>query len=387
MSDDDSRDSRDKKVNGDASDKDSICRDFLRNVCRRGGRCKYRHPEPGEAEELGRKIEYVFCHDYQNKECRRTNCKFIHCTREEEEYYRSSGELPQHVLDAVAMGKGLNQDPQGPRGEVPVCKDFLKGDCRRGGRCKFRHLNQNEYEMEMGVPNRRRERFDQYERFDEFDQYDPLPKRRHLDDYGCGPGGGGGGVGVGGGVGGVPGGIGSIGGMSGVGAMMGVRQPPPMPPMPPDHMLFEEENSLLHRKVEELKKQVADLVATNEFLLDQNAQLRLGKQAAPNSMSNPAPVPMPMNSDMAPGPPNSLQQQMGGGAPIVPVSLAGPGMAPVSIAPVSIAPVSLSTQAMPTGSMPQSIAMSMSGPSTPLVSYPIMTQSMRPNLSQSSLAH
>lgn len=379
MSDDDSRDSRDKTVNGDAGDKDSICRDFLRNVCRRGRRCKYRHPEPGEAEELGRKIEYVFCHDYQNKECRRSNCKFIHCTREEEEYYRTSGDLPQHVLDAVAMGKGLNQEAQGPQGEVPVCKDFLKGDCRRGGRCKFRHLNANEYEMEVGVPNRRRERFDQYDRFDDFEQYDPLPKRRHLDDYGCVPGGVAGGVGV-------PS-MAGVASMTGVGAMMGVRQPPPMPPMAPDHLLFEEENSLLRRKVEELKKQVSDLVATNEFLLGQNAQLRMGKQAAPNSMTNPTPVPMPMSSDMAPGPPGTMQAQLGSGAPIVPVSLAGPGMAPVSIAPVSIAPVSLSTQAMPTGSMPQSIAMSMSGPTTPLVSYPIMTQSMRPNLSQSSLAH
>ena len=34
-------------------------------------------------------------------------------------------------------------------GEVPVCKDFLKGECRRGGKCRFRHLSIREYEMEL----------------------------------------------------------------------------------------------------------------------------------------------------------------------------------------------------------------------------------------------
>jgi hypothetical protein len=34
-------------------------------------------------------------------------------------------------------------------GEVPVCKDFLKGECRRGGKCRVRHLSTREYEMEL----------------------------------------------------------------------------------------------------------------------------------------------------------------------------------------------------------------------------------------------
>lgn len=394
MSDDDSRDSRgDKKVNGDAIDKDSICRDFLRNVCRRGKRCKYRHPEPGEAEELGRKIEYIFCHDYQNKECRRGNCKFIHCTREEEEYYRTTGDLPQHVIDAVALGKGLNQESPGPRGEVPICKDFLKGDCRRAGRCKFRHLNHSDYEMEVGR-QRRRDRFDSFDRYDEYDQYEPVAKRRHFDDFSC-TGSGLGSVGLGTGT------------LSGTLGLLGSRQPP-IHTIPPEYPMLEEENILLRRKLEELKKQVADLTATNEFLLDQNAQLRMGKQSTPvqppvtqplnpNPLPAPNPVPMSMNSEMTAAPPpaplqtqRTLAQELAAGAQsIVPVSLAAQG--PTMVAPVvSIAPVSL-TSAMPAvslaQSLPQSIAMTMSGPSTPLVSYPIMTQSLRPAIPQSSLAH
>jgi hypothetical protein len=44
---------------------DGVCRDYMRNVCRRGNNCKFRHPDNFEAEELGKQIEYVFCHDYQ----------------------------------------------------------------------------------------------------------------------------------------------------------------------------------------------------------------------------------------------------------------------------------------------------------------------------------
>jgi hypothetical protein len=34
-------------------------------------------------------------------------------------------------------------------GEVPVCRDHLKGECRRGGKCRFRHLSIREYELEL----------------------------------------------------------------------------------------------------------------------------------------------------------------------------------------------------------------------------------------------
>ncbi|XP_059609636.1 zinc finger CCCH domain-containing protein 10-like isoform X2 [Phlebotomus argentipes] len=36
----------------------------------------------------------VFCHDYQNSSCNRLNCKFLHYSIHEEEFYRRFGELP-----------------------------------------------------------------------------------------------------------------------------------------------------------------------------------------------------------------------------------------------------------------------------------------------------
>jgi len=36
-------------------------------------------------------------------------CRFVHCTREEEEYYRASGELPRHVLETT-IRKGKCKD-------------------------------------------------------------------------------------------------------------------------------------------------------------------------------------------------------------------------------------------------------------------------------------
>lgn len=50
---------------GQSESLDGVCRDYMRNVCRRGNNCKFRHPDNYEAEELGKQIEYVFCHDYQ----------------------------------------------------------------------------------------------------------------------------------------------------------------------------------------------------------------------------------------------------------------------------------------------------------------------------------
>ena len=44
-------------------------------------------------------------------------------------------------------------------------------------------------------------------------------------------------------------------------------------------MIFfgQEENGMLRQRVLELEKRVNDLTATNEFLLEQNAQLRLNR--------------------------------------------------------------------------------------------------------------
>lgn len=43
-------------------------------------------------------------------------------------------------------------------------------------------------------------------------------------------------------------------------------------------MSLQDENSFLKKRIIDLKKQVSDLTAANEFLLDQNAHLRIGRK-------------------------------------------------------------------------------------------------------------
>jgi len=57
--------------------------------------------------------------------------------------------------------------------------------------------------------------------------------------------------------------------------------------------MIQEENIQLRGKIAELEKRVSDLTATNEFLLDQNAQLRMGGKSSvtgpPSSMGHGQP--------------------------------------------------------------------------------------------------
>lgn len=369
---------------------DDVCRDFLRNVCRRGKSCRYRHPDTSEAEELGKKIEYIFCHDYQNRECRRQCCRFLHCTKQEEEIYRSNGKLPQHVLETMAQNKAQEKATTDP---APICKDYLKGNCIRGAvRCKFRHLSQAEYEMETRglnnrfsnhrnniIPNSFNERA-----YDAFSP--PEPKRRAYEtNTGFGPTSFFGAEraatmglpGLGGAVGSefdYPGSAASA-QLSHAGAAPNALTPQAIYS---NTRFLEEENTALRRRIEELKKQVADLMATNEFLLDQNAQLRtLGKPnstASQSAASAPHPAPPPLGPP--PLPPIStdlLTQTRPGEIPVVPASLGASLSASLS--------ASLGAQGLPISSMAAIPTSLVSTSTAQLVSYPIMTAtipSLRP---------
>ena len=57
--------------------------------------------------------------------------------------------LGLHVRDQ-AIKKGCASDlPAKVVGARPICKDFLKGSCKRGKQCKFRHLTSKEYDLEI----------------------------------------------------------------------------------------------------------------------------------------------------------------------------------------------------------------------------------------------
>ncbi|XP_005799919.1 zinc finger CCCH domain-containing protein 10 [Xiphophorus maculatus] len=463
---------------------DGVCRDFIRNVCKRGKRCRFKHPDFNEVPDLGvQKNEFIFCHDYQNKDCMRSNCRFVHGSKEDEDYYKKTGELPPRLRGKVAARLGLSlMDLPLSRGEVPICRDFLKGECQRGNKCKFRHVKKDyEYEpSRAGVGG--------------------VVGQGTIGMVNTGGGMGGGGGGVCGGMQGLVGGGGNLmgtgcpslgscrdaglsgvvgmggGGMSGclsigssgqrrydrssvydpllesglfdAGSLeasidytglqlkrrrleglrltdssggghyeLGVQAA--LPPRPLEYRFLEEENSLLRKRVEELKKQVSNLIATNEVLLEQNAQFR--SQAKVMTLSS---TPAPTEQNLAPPvgavssynhsiaqthttlssaglQPRPVTQQdlvAPTGAPAAPPTNAAPptappphlnpeitplsaalaqtiaqGMAPpVSMAQVavSVAPVAVSmTQPLP--------GITMSHATTPMVSYPIASQSMR----------
>ncbi|KAM8990483.1 LOW QUALITY PROTEIN: zinc finger CCCH domain-containing protein 10 [Ara ararauna] len=355
---------------------DDICRDFLRNVCKRGKRCRFRHPDMSEVTNLGvRKNEFIFCHDFQNKECVRLSCRFIHGSKEDEDCYKKTGELPPRLRHKVAAGLGLSPaDLPNSKEEVPICRDFLKGDCQRGAKCKFQHLQRDfEYAAprEQGAGARR---YDAFEGLYEA-EHEPLLKRRRGD------------------------GLHFEGFEFGFGAA--------------EHRLLEEENAMLRKRVEELKKQVSNLLATNEVLLEQNAQFRnqakvmtLSSSAAATeqtlapavgtvtsfnpgmaqthtTLSSQALQPRPVSQQELVAPAPAPAAPPANAAPplnpdIAPLSAAlaqtiAQGMAPpVSMAPVavSVAPVAVS-MAQPLGGI------TMSHATTPMVTYPIASQSMR----------
>ena len=88
-----------------------MCRDYLRNVCKRGKKCKFFHPDGMPPKTT---TELIFCHDFQNKECSRQRCKFIHCSREEEEHFRLTGELK------LAEVRGRERDERETKLETEV---------------------------------------------------------------------------------------------------------------------------------------------------------------------------------------------------------------------------------------------------------------------------
>ncbi|KAG0697814.1 hypothetical protein GWK47_026211 [Chionoecetes opilio] len=72
--------------------------------------------------------------------------RFFHITREDEESYRITGEIPLHTIDqAVRKAMVLDGALTGTR---PTCKEFLRGLCNMQN-CRFRHLSQREYEDEI----------------------------------------------------------------------------------------------------------------------------------------------------------------------------------------------------------------------------------------------
>ena len=175
----------------------TICVDFIRGFCSKGTRCPKPHVdyvESGDDREILAKLK--FCHDFQNRGmCTRSDCKFLHVTRREEDEFLLTGTIPQSVF--IRMREWATNNPEfnaedhdggsfsggshyGGRSQMagrkrsfsasrsergspssfrgrgfkgnakhstsqPVtfglyCIDFLKGTCVKGGTCTLKHV-------------------------------------------------------------------------------------------------------------------------------------------------------------------------------------------------------------------------------------------------------
>lgn len=215
-------------VNGDSAYLSaSVCRDYLRNVCKRGVHCRYWHPS-SDLSANG----IVFCHDFQNAGCRRSGCKFVHCSREEEDVYRRTGQLQatacQNTTSALTSGV-----------DVPICKDYLKGECRRGVKCKYEHLNESGAALSTS---------DSLINGSPFSAGGAVKMRR---------------------------------------TELTTEAEMELVPLA-DYRAVEEENRILRRDVDELRRTVGVLVAANELLLEHNVRFR--SSSAPVSQMIAAPT-------------------------------------------------------------------------------------------------
>ena len=120
----------------------------------------------------------------------------------------------------------------------------------------------------------------------------PMKRRR---DYDARPGGGG-----------PPGG----GGQHNMGGAYPTDPNAPATVGSPDMDMIQHENMLLKSRVEELKKQVTELTTTNNFLLEQNAQLRQKTVTVPQGqVVAMAPPPQPAQPPVS-MPPISIEMPM-----------------------------------------------------------------------------
>ncbi|XP_056648962.1 zinc finger CCCH domain-containing protein 10-like [Diorhabda sublineata] len=275
-----SESSEDASQSNKSNEKDNICRDFLRGTCNRNN-CKYKHEN--EIKPLN------FCHDFQNNVCPRPFCKFIHCSPNEADHYKRTGQMTPQILSEVTL-KNLLPDPP------PVCDQFRRGQCRRSN-CKYRHITKEQEEAEIVNGEHQKQRSLLYDNdngniaepqlvplesvrgilrrngvsYDEYkDDGLPLIKRRYAamseqEMISCDF-------------------LESRLGPYFKGYFAGVPPQGYFAGNPPPHMLARanartlmlvEENAMLLKENARLKKQVSNLTATNEFLLEQNAALRV----------------------------------------------------------------------------------------------------------------
>lgn len=196
----------------------SICRDFVRGRCIRPFcrvsdtifflRCSniflLQFPHVMSPESV------IFCHDFQNASCQRINCRFLHYSLQEEEYYRTYNILPTNEP------KTCNQ----------FCKDMVTyGQCCHSIACRSLASPTKIGHKRSSVETR----YESPKRFRECSEdFDVLAIIRRLD----------------------------------------------------------EEHKNLRRRIETNEIKINDLRASNEYLMQQNAQIRLTNVQCSRTVTN-----------------------------------------------------------------------------------------------------
>lgn len=123
-----------------------ICIENLRNQCIRGTSCHFRHTNyVDEREERICLMRSIFCHDYQEGQCNRPNCKLIHTTQDDEAHFLRTGSLPEHLRTKIDA-HSTDFDPSIESVAANVCREFVKNKCMRGVSCKYYHPKSDELE-------------------------------------------------------------------------------------------------------------------------------------------------------------------------------------------------------------------------------------------------
>lgn len=104
--------------------KKTMCKDFVRGICKRGESCIYAH----ELDLSQLNGVYKFCRDFANGKCKRAMCYFVHASTFEMESFFRTGYLPPHTLSHLKETNhgGGQTMPEGEfykkLGRVILCK-------------------------------------------------------------------------------------------------------------------------------------------------------------------------------------------------------------------------------------------------------------------------
>lgn len=150
-----------------------VCPYYLNNLCVRGKLCPFYHPAyssrlesalspdlqnyphrieaplPPSSQQVPSGDTFVwlqFCQNYLHLRCPRSDCKFLHVSRDDEDVYRATGRIPAHIVEQAVRKAML--DDIAPAGVTQPCKAYLEGQCNWYS-CPFRHISRQDFSCEV----------------------------------------------------------------------------------------------------------------------------------------------------------------------------------------------------------------------------------------------